>query len=125
MPDLPTVAVAAELATAPPQRRSCAECGQPFKPSRFHQSFCCPAHKVAFQNRAAVEGRAIIALAKAWRASRNRREDSALGSQCLSELCTILDEFNARDREAGRPAAQAYAKRLLAMGRYMDRETRK
>jgi len=125
MSDLPSLAENPPIAPSFAPGRLCAECGTRFSPSRAHQQFCSTAHKTAFQNRAAVEGRAIVALVKAWRASRNKREDGPLGSACLSEVCSIIDEFNMRDRAAGRPAPQQYAKRLLASGRYMDRETRK
>lgn len=83
--------------------------------------FCQPKCKTEFQARAAVEGRAIIALAKAWRASRNRVEDRELGSKCLGEMVAILDSFNAKDRAAGRPRPTEYARRLLFDGRYIDR----
>lgn len=114
-----------EAAPAAPQAasRRCAECGEGFKPNRPQQQFCCPAHKTAFQNRAAVEGRAIIALAKAWRASRNNKANRELGSDCLSELCSILDGFIMDDREAGRPGPMEYAKSLLRSGsRFIDRQ---
>lgn len=106
-------------------RRPCAECGDLFHAVRHMQQFCSPQCKRVFHERAVLEGRAIVALVKAWRGSRNRREDGPLGSQCLSEICSIVDGFNAADREAGRPAPQLYAKRALAAGRYVDRARRK
>lgn len=114
----------ATAASAKPTR-ICAECGKPFSPgNRPGRQFCCPAHKTAFQNRAAVEGRAIIALAKAWRVGRNTRDpaEKEISSCAMSELCTVLDTFLREDREAGRPGPLPYAKSLLANGvRYIDR----
>lgn len=101
--------------------RICAECGTSFVPARPQQQFCESAHKIAFQNRAAAEGRAVIALAKAWRASRNSAANRELGSKCLSELAAILDLFNSDDRAAGRPSPMIYAESLLKQGRFIDR----
>jgi hypothetical protein len=107
--------------TAARPLRHCAECGAEFAANRPQQQFCQPAHKTAFQNRAAVEGRAIVALAKAWRAARNRKEDRQIGADCLAELSAILDSFNADDRKAGRPGPMPYAAQLLKQGRFIDR----
>lgn len=107
----------------------CAECGCPFQKSRPHQQFCTDAHKRAFQNRQNAEGRPVIALAKAWRAGRNlgkdASEDRETARQVLSELCSILDNFNAADKAAGRPNPLHYAKGLLRQGRYIDRQSMK
>ena len=114
---------APETVEAPsaPRGRSCANCGSSFQPVRDLQQFCSPTCKKTFHARAATEGGSVIALLKAWRASRNNKADAALGSACLSEICAIVDLLNSRDREAGRPSPQAYAKRLLKSGRYIDR----
>lgn len=104
-----------------PKPRNCAECGAEFIPARQHAAFCCKAHQTAFQNRSMSEGRAVIALLKAWRASRNRKDDRELGARCLSEVCAIVDQFMSDDREAGRPAPMPYAKHLLGQGRFIDR----
>lgn len=119
MTDLKTVAVAPQAA---PGARVCHECGGEFVHKSYQQQFCSTAHKAAFQNRQAVQGRAVVALAKAWRASRNRKDDRELGSKALAELCSILDSFNADDREVGRPSPVKYARALLSTGRYVDRK---
>lgn len=76
-----------------------------------------------FHSRELTEGRAIIALVKAWRLSRNRKEDKALGASCLSELTSIADRFNAADREAGRPRITEYVRIQLKTGyTYQDRQ---
>lgn len=125
-----TSSIAQEAAQNKPQARKtrlCPDCGAEFVPASYQQTFCSKEHKVAFQNRAAQEGRAIIALAKAWRASRNSKDASARGAACLSELSAILDGFNAQDREAGRPSPLQYAGTLLndPRGKYMDRQRRR
>jgi hypothetical protein len=110
--------------------RLCNECGASFQAKRSHAAFCSPEHKTAFQNRAAAEGRAIIALAKAWRLARNAKGQSAeaiatreIGGAAFSELTSILDIFTAQDRAEKRTAAMtiAYAKGLLESGKFIDR----
>lgn len=127
---IPFTAAAIPASRPALKARSCAECGETFIPNSYQQQFCSPAHKTAFQNRAAVEGRAILALAKAWRAGRNVKgsgEDAekrkAVASRALSEMCAILDSFMADDAAAGRPNPLEYAGRLLANGsRFIDRQ---
>lgn len=108
--------------------RTCPECGAPVirKEGRGGvKTFCCPEHKTAFQSRQALEGRAIIALAKAWREARNRREDREVGAAALAEMCRIIDGFNAQDRAAGRPRTTEYVRRDMARGyAYQDRRKR-
>ncbi len=71
-------------------------------------------------NRHIVEGRAVIAFLKAWRIDRAQGE-IAQGS--FAEVCTIVDQFNAQDRAAGRPRADLYASKLLAEGtKFIDRQ---
>jgi hypothetical protein len=133
MLDLPAAAQSSPTASSARPGRLCAECGVEFKPTRNHQSFCSDAHKKTFHNRAAVEGRAIIALAKAWRASRNAKGNSPealaireVGNKALSEMVSIVDGFMAEDKDAGRPSPIPYVRRLLANGgRYMDRQRRR
>jgi hypothetical protein len=108
----------------------CAECGTRFHKVRPHQQFCSTAHAKSFQNRQNVEGRAVVALAKAWRAGRNlgKGQDAEaqreVARQALSELCAILDGFNAADKQASRPNPLHYAKSLIhnQAGRYIDRQ---
>lgn len=103
---------------APRPLRICAECGEGFVPRRPQQQFCKPAHKTKFQNRSAADGRAIIALAKAWRISRNSAANRDLGARCMSQMSAILDAMNERDRKANRSTEMtlAYAKVLLDSG---------
>jgi hypothetical protein len=117
------------MASQPPlewKTQQCPECGTEFRRSSGRggvKTFCTAEHKKAYQARAAAEGRAIIALAKAWRECRNRKEDGPTGSAALAEMVSILDSFNAADRKAGRPRTTEYVKRQLRSGyRYMDRK---
>ena len=110
--------------------KTCPECGKtvPRRPTNGtgpERTFCCPAHKLAFQNRNVSQGRTIIALAKAWRISRNRREDAEIGRKALVEMCAILDGFISDDLKAGRPRPTEYADTLLRSGTgYIDRRRR-
>lgn len=116
------------MASQPPivwKVQVCPECGTEFRRSSGRggiKTFCSPEHKKAYQARALNEGRAIIALAKAWRESRNSKETRELGSQCLTEMVSIIDSFVSEDRKAGRPKTMGYAARLLRQGRYIDRK---
>lgn len=78
------------------------------------KTFCGSACQKEFQNRAAVEGRAIIALAKAWRCNRGSGDVS---KEAMKQLCSALDLFNADDRQAGRPKADLFGAKLMADGR--------
>jgi hypothetical protein len=108
---------------------TCPECGELFYPRAYQQVFCSTPHKKAFQNRAAVDGRAIIALAKAWRLSRNAKKDSpnrATGQAAFRQLVTTLDNMLERDRDEGRKPQMAfdYVRSLFTDGRdWRDRAT--
>jgi hypothetical protein len=57
---------------------------------------------------------------KAWRIDRGTGEIAQLS---FAEICRILDQYNAQDRDAGRPRADLYAAKLLANGSmFMDRQ---
>lgn len=106
--------------------RTCPECQAPVKREEGARGgkkhFCCNEHKVTYQARQAKEGRAIIALAKAWRMARNSPSNKDIGSQAFAELCRMLDGFNAGDKADGRAPATEYARTLFADGRlYIDR----
>lgn len=108
--------------------KHCPECGTPLSPrvkgrKGAAAKFCSKEHQDTFQKRQAKQGRAIVALAKAWRASRNRKEDREVGAKALNELCTIIDGFNFDDRKAGRANPVEYVADLLDSGfRYIDRK---
>jgi endogenous inhibitor of DNA gyrase (YacG/DUF329 family) len=82
-------------------------------------TFCSDACKRDHNNRHTVEGRAIIALLKAWRIDRGSGE---IAKAAFAQAVTIIDQFNADDRDAARPRADLYAAKLMADQRlYMDR----
>ena len=71
-------------------------------------------------NRHIVEGRAVIALAKAWRVDRGVGE---IAQESLRQMVQIIDLFNGVDLEEKRPRCDLYAAKLLADGSiYLDRK---
>jgi hypothetical protein len=81
---------------------TCPECGQSFAQVHHRQSFCTPAHKVAFNNR--LTGRSVAQLAQAWRAARSSKDPAMrqAGNMAFKMLCQKTDMFNEEDRNAGR-----------------------
>lgn len=76
--------------------------------------------KKEHSNRAIVEGRAVIAFIKAWRIDRAQGE---IAQKSFEQICRIADQYNAEDREAGRPRADLYAAKMLADGtQFFDRQ---
>lgn len=123
-----TTTIPAKKASKPTIRerareRVCPECGGEVTRRSARgpmPTFCCPEHKKAHANRHIVEGRAVIAFLKAWRIDRAQGE---IAQQSFAEICTIVDQFNAQDREAGRPRADLYAAKILAEGtKFIDRQ---
>ena len=106
--------------------RTCPECGGEVvrRSARGPMpTFCTPECKKAHANRHIVEGRAVIALLKAWRID---RAQGPIAQASFAEVNRILDQFNAQDREAGRPRADLYAaKRLLDGTQFQDRQHQK
>lgn len=83
-------------------------------------TFCTQACKISFTNRHVVEGRAVIALLKAWRIDRGTGE---IAREAFAQVNQILDQFNAQDKDADRPRADLYAAKLLLDGtRFFDRQ---
>lgn len=103
-----------------PKGRICPECGSTFSTNHPTKRFCTPAHKQAYANREAAQGKVIASLAKAIRLKRGSGVKEA-----LSEYNRIIDSFNAEDRAAGRPSAAVYVELLLKDGfQYIDRKRR-
>lgn len=74
-------------------------------------------------NRELIEGRAIIAFAKAWRIDRAQGE---IAKSAFDQMNRILDQQNADDLKAGRPRADLYAAKKMADGTlYIDRQHQK
>lgn len=82
--------------------------------------YCSTACRKAKGNRDLARGGVIVTLAQAWRINRGQGE---VAQAAFAEFVSILDSFNAEDREAGRPRADVAAAKLLDAGfRYMDRK---
>lgn len=74
-------------------------------------------------NRHIVEGRAVIALLKAWRIDRG---SGPIAKDAFAQMCQIVDQFNANDKAEERPRADLYAAKLMADGRlFMDRQNQR
>lgn len=105
--------------------RICPECAGPVERRSARgpmPTFCSQKCRKDHGNRHIVEGRAVIALLKAWRIDRGSGQ---IAKTCFAEVCSIIDGFNAADKDIGRPRADLYAAKLLADGyRYMDRQQR-
>lgn len=105
------------------RERVCPECGGEVvrRSARGPMpTFCSQECKKAHANRHIVEGRAVIALLKAWRIDRAQGE---IAKEAFAQVNRMLDQFNAQDREAGRPRADLYAAKLMADGtQFMDRQ---
>lgn len=100
--------------------RICPECGCTFSSNHPTKRFCTPAHKQAYANREAAQGKVIASLAKAIRLKRGSGIKEA-----LSEYNRIVDSFNAEDRAAGRPPATVYVESMMKDGfQYIDRKRR-
>lgn len=100
--------------------RICPECGCTFTTSHPTKRFCTPAHKQAFANREAAQGKVIASLVKAWRSGRG---SNGVAKDALGELCRIVDGFNAEDKAAKRPPISLYVGDVLAQGyTYLDRK---
>lgn len=105
------------------RQRVCPECGGEAvrRSTRGPMpTFCSPDCKKSHANRHIVEGRAVIALLKAWRIDRAQGE---IAQASFAQVNRILDQFNAQDKEAARPRADLYAAKLLADGtQFFDRQ---
>ena len=103
--------------------RVCPECAGPVvrrSPKGPMPTFCSKECKVSHSNRHIVEGRAVIAMLKAWRIDRGTGE---IAKSAFQQVCTIVDGFNAADNAAGRPRADLYAAKILVTGtQYFDRK---
>lgn len=115
-PGKPTIATRAK-------ERICPECGGDVVRRSARgpiPTFCSHDCKRAHSNRHLVEGRAVIALLKAWRIDRGQGE---IAKSAFAEVNRILDQFNSQDREAGRPRADLYAAKLMGNGtQFIDRQ---
>lgn len=111
------------------RERVCPECSGPVvrRSARGPMpTFCSPDCKKSHGNRHIVEGRAVIALLKAWRIDRAQGE---IAQKSFAQVCQIVDQFNAQDNAYRGPngerrtRADLYAAKLLADGSmFIDRQ---
>lgn len=94
------------MATAP-----CSECGERFTLKQAKQTFCCPAHKLAFHNRSAKRGKQLVPLLMAWRGGRSTKTAKA----AFNEACRLISKFSEEDKAAGRPTAHEFVDRQYRM----------
>lgn len=107
------------------REKVCPDCGGPVERRSARgpfPTFCSDDCKRSHSNRHIVEGRAVIALLKAWRIDRGTGE---IAKGAFAQVCQIVDLFNAQDAEAGRPRADLYAAKMLReQTSYLDRRQR-
>lgn len=101
----------------------CPNCGAAVeRKSKFGPppTYCNGNCRLELHRRLAREGAAIAAYAKGWRIDRGSGE---IASNSFSELCHLIDRFNAADRRAERPRADLLAAKMLDdPRRYVDRK---
>ena len=91
--------------TYPDVKRTCPECGNEFETKHRKALFCSASHKLAFHNRCAARGKVLIPLALAWRGGRGSGDTA---KRSFMRMSTLLDEWNAEDRAAGRTPMLAF-----------------
>jgi len=97
----------------------CLNCGVTFtrthhRQAGFHDRKC----QIDFQNRNRARGQSLATLAQAWRMGRNTRNPKAkaTATAAFSDMCTLLDRYNAEDKAASRPGGLAAVQRQSAWG---------
>ncbi len=99
-------------APAGSSRPACAECMAPFRSPQPGQLFCCPAHRIAFQDRWRVRGRQLAPLATADRITRGgTARDKEIGKKARLSCQRLMARWIAEDRDAGRMAMDDYVRR--------------
>ncbi len=104
-------------ALKPQAMHTCPECGVKFK-GPFDAQFCSVKHKQAYHNRNAKRGVVAMPLMMGWRGGRagGGSKSKPEATWAFSELCRLLDIWNAEDREAGRTPAWKMAGRKMRAG---------
>ena len=127
MQDLPFTERDLIGANAPPKakrvyKRVCPETGDAFETTGKDRLFSTDKAKADFHNRSSSVGRRLVPIAKAWRLGRNAKGNSPLArarrasaNGAFMEMCRIIDEACADDREEGRMPALDYIRRRAAI----------
>lgn len=107
------------------KEKICPNCGGPVERRSAKGAkpvFCGAKCAADFQARQRHEGRAAIALLKAWRIDRG---SSPVAKEAFLNLCRMVDYFNFEDGKAGRPRPDLYCAKLMADGlMFFDRTRR-
>jgi hypothetical protein len=99
----------------------CPGCGSSFAAGGrgLGKGFCTDACRTGFHARMKQEGGPMVALVKAWNATRHAKPGTREAEICRfarSELTAIASHFNDRDEENGRPSAVDYVASLMDQG---------
>jgi len=100
------------------QRRTCPECASEFTPTNGRQEFCTGEHREAHYARQANRGKILVDLAQAYRLG--KRQSGEVSTFAFREMCSLLDTYNAEDRDAGRLPAAVAERRMNAGWRACD-----
>jgi hypothetical protein len=96
---------------------ACPECLQSFVPAQTSQLFCTPAHRNAWNNRAAVRARVLLPFAITARITREgTRGDRDTGREAANHRNTLIRRWVDEDKEAGRMPWPDYLRRRYAAG---------
>lgn len=108
-------------ATVPAATKACPSCRAQFAPGGrgLGKQFCSDACRTGFHARAKAEGGPMVALVKAWNATRHAKPGTREAEICRfarSELTALAAHFNGRDEDEGRASAVDYVESLMQSG---------
>ena len=101
-----------EEAPAKPKRKrrtwkaTCPECMTEHEAKHPKAIFCSEKHSQAYADRMAIRGKKAMPYLLAWRGDRGAK--GSTGAKAWSDLQTMLDRWNAEDKEKGRMKAADY-----------------
>lgn len=88
------------MATIERPHRICPQCGSDYVAHHGRQNFCTTICKTTFHDTNAKRGKVAMAFVQTWRTGkRGATEDTSFA---FTQLCKMLDTWNAQDRERGR-----------------------
>ncbi|MCZ4340609.1 hypothetical protein O4H52_03250 [Sphingomonadaceae bacterium G21617-S1] len=86
----------------------------PYASSQPGQLFCCPDHRIAFQDRMRVRGRQLVPMELAVMETRQgRKGDREAGVLAARSAQRLKRQWITEDRDAGRMPMDQYIRRLL------------
>lgn len=103
----------------------CPQCSTKFPRTSNNQTFCTPAHKVAFYNlqtsRGTIIGPLLVTAAQEWRYAGGDRE---LAKYARREADTLISQWVVEDRACGRNAALVVARKQRMGWKWVDMKVR-